>query len=207
MVGAPFAKNTASIQRGMEASCLWHCWGIIEAQVALIVAFSSSVLFGWMFLLTMPDRFHMGFRSGTLCLSSLPPDSGPWFPNEMLNLLLSEKKNLDHWATVQFFFSLAQVRYLCCFCFRNGLVALFLKTSERGDSWCTDSSFSLEPCTGLLSKTRTRPLQLNFWPGLPAPTTCVPLPPPARNVVSTPARSHGLYLRACKKCRLHKYSD
>ncbi len=29
-----------------------------------------------------------------------------------------------------------------CFCFRSGLVALFLKTSERGDSWCTDSSFS-----------------------------------------------------------------
>ncbi len=47
---------------------------------------------------------------------------------------------LDHWATVQFF-SLAQVR---CFwqCFRSGLVALFPKTSERGDSWCTDSSFS-----------------------------------------------------------------
>ncbi len=41
------------------------------------------------------------------------------------------------------FFSTAQVR---CFWrrlwFRSGLVALFLKTSERGDSWCTDSSFS-----------------------------------------------------------------
>ncbi len=39
------------------------------------------------------------------------------------------------------FFYLAQVR---CFwwCFRSGLVALFLKTSERGDSWFTDSSFS-----------------------------------------------------------------
>ncbi len=30
----------------------------------------------------------------------------------------------------------------CCFCFRSGLVALFLKRSERGDSWCTNSSFS-----------------------------------------------------------------
>ncbi len=40
-------------------------------------------------------------------------------------------------------FSLAQVRYLLrCFCFRSGLVGFFLKTSERGDSWCTDSSFS-----------------------------------------------------------------
>ncbi len=36
-------------------------------------------------------------------------------------------------------FSLAQVR---CFWFRSGLVALFLKMSKRGDSWCTDSSFS-----------------------------------------------------------------
>ncbi len=50
---------------------------------------------------------------------------------------------MDHWATVQFFFSLAQVRcFWRCFCFRSGLVALFLKMSERSDSWCTDSSIS-----------------------------------------------------------------
>ncbi len=61
----------------------------------------------------------------------------------MQNLLLSEKRTLDHWATVQFFFSLAQVRcFWRCFCFRSGLVALFLKMSERGDSWYTDFSFS-----------------------------------------------------------------
>ncbi len=61
----------------------------------------------------------------------------------MQNLLSSEKRTLDHWATVQFFLSLAQVRYFWrCFCFRSGLVALFLKMSERGDSWCTHSSFS-----------------------------------------------------------------
>ncbi len=43
--------------------------------------------------------------------------------------------------TVQFFFSLAQVKcFWWCFCFRSGLVALFLKMSERGDSWYTDSS-------------------------------------------------------------------
>ncbi len=68
---------------------------------------------------------------------------GPWFPNEMQNLLLSGKRTLYHWATVQFFFSLAQVRcFWRCFWFRCGLVALFLKMSERDDSWCTDSSFS-----------------------------------------------------------------
>ncbi len=53
------------------------------------------------------------------------------------------KRSLDYWETVQVFFSLAEVRCLWrCFCFRSGLVALFLKMSERGDSWCTDSSFS-----------------------------------------------------------------
>ncbi len=45
--------------------------------------------------------------------------------------------------TTEFFFSTAQVRrFWCCLWFRSVLVDLFLKTSERGDSWCTDSSFS-----------------------------------------------------------------
>ncbi len=89
-------------------------------------------------------KLHNGLQSASiLCLSSHPPDFRPWFPNEMQNLLLSEKRTLDHWATVQLFFSLAQVRcFWRCFCFRSGLVSLFLKTSESGDSWCTDSSFS-----------------------------------------------------------------
>ncbi len=52
------------------------------------------------------------------------------------------------------FFSLAQVRcFWCCFCFRSGLVALFLKMSERGDSWCTDYSFSSSECFNLLCVT------------------------------------------------------
>ncbi len=56
---------------------------------------------------------------------------GPWFTNEIQHLLSSEKRTLDHWATVQFFFSLAQVRcFWRWFCFRSGLVALFLKMSE-----------------------------------------------------------------------------
>ncbi len=43
----------------------------------------------------------------------------------------------------QVIFLLSPVRFFWrCFCFRSGLVALFLKMSERGDSWCTDSSFS-----------------------------------------------------------------
>ncbi len=95
-------------------------------------------------IITDFGNFTLDFKQLGFCASPrLPPDSRPWFPNEKLNLLLSEKRTLDHWATVQFFFSLAQVRcFWRCFCFRSGLVALFLKTSERGDSWCTVSSFS-----------------------------------------------------------------
>ncbi len=88
--------------------------------------------------------FTLDFKKHRFCASPLFLQTlGPWFPNEMLNWLSSEKQTLDHWATVQFFFSLAQVRcFWRCFCFRSGWVALFLKMSERCDSWCTDSSFS-----------------------------------------------------------------
>ncbi len=84
-------------------------------------------------------KLHTGLHTASpLFLQTL----GPWFPNEMQNLLSSEKRTLDHWATVQFFFSTAQVRcFWRCLWFRSGLVALFLKTSERGDSWCTDTPF------------------------------------------------------------------
>ncbi len=45
LVGAPFALITASIQRGMEVISLWHCGGVMKAQVSLTVAFSSSEFF------------------------------------------------------------------------------------------------------------------------------------------------------------------
>ncbi len=226
------------MQCGMEAISLWHCSGVMEAQVTLIVTFRSSALLGQVsliFLLIIPHRFSVGFRSGEFAgqSSTVTPWSlnqllvplavcwspaGKWnqhihkacqqketwsalkFPGRWLHWLWtsentvdqhqqmtrqpksslteetshwtssnidylpfhsssrlwdldfqikckidlkSEKRTLDHWATVQLFFSLAQVRcFWRCFCFRSGLVALFLKMSERGDSWCTDSSFS-----------------------------------------------------------------
>ncbi len=46
LVGAPFAWITAAMRRGMESISLWHCSGVMRAQVALIVAFSSSALLG-----------------------------------------------------------------------------------------------------------------------------------------------------------------
>ncbi len=51
----------------------------MEAQVSLTVAFSSSAFFGLLFLiflLTIPHRFSMGFRSGKCAGQSSTPT--PW---------------------------------------------------------------------------------------------------------------------------------
>ncbi len=51
----------------------------MEAQVSLIVAFSSSAFFSplaLIFLLTIPHRFSMGFRSGEFSGQSSTPT--PW---------------------------------------------------------------------------------------------------------------------------------
>ena len=88
LVGAPFAWITASMQGGMEAISLWHCWGVMEAQVVLIVAFSSSALLGLVslsFLLTILRRFSMGFRSGEFASQSSTVI--PWSLNQVLVLL------------------------------------------------------------------------------------------------------------------------
>ncbi len=85
LVGAPFALITASIWRGMEVISLWHCWGGMEAQVSLTAAFSSSALLGLVsliFLLTIPDRFSMGFRSGEFAGQSSTVT--PWSLNQLL---------------------------------------------------------------------------------------------------------------------------
>ncbi len=101
--------------------------------------------------------------------------SRPWFPNEKQNLHLPEKRTLDHWATVQLFFSLAQVRcFWRCFCFRSGLVALFLKTSEHGESWCTDSSFS--PLLVKLSQVFESALLVSILKLAVIPVACAPFP-------------------------------
>ncbi len=56
-------------------------------------------------------KLYTGLQAAwAMSFSTLPPDSRTLFPNEIQNLLSSEKRTLDHWATVQFFFSLAQVR-------------------------------------------------------------------------------------------------
>ncbi len=57
----------------------------MEAQVALIVAFRSSALLGLVsliFLLTIPHRFSMGFRSGEFAGQSSTVT--PWSLNQLL---------------------------------------------------------------------------------------------------------------------------
>ncbi len=55
-----------------------------EAQVSLTVAFSSSALFGLLFLVTIPHRFSM-FGSGEFAGQSSTPT--PWSFNQLLVLL------------------------------------------------------------------------------------------------------------------------
>ncbi len=64
---------------------MWHCSGVMEAQVALIAAFRSSALLGLVsliFLLTIPHRFSMGFRSGEFAGQSSTVT--PWSLNQLL---------------------------------------------------------------------------------------------------------------------------
>ncbi len=72
----------------MEVISLWHGWGGMEAQVSLTVAFSSSAFFDLLFLiflLTIPHRFSVGFRSGEFAGQSSTPT--PWSFNQLLVLL------------------------------------------------------------------------------------------------------------------------
>ncbi len=69
----------------------------------------------------------------------------------------------------------AQVRcFWRCLWFRSGLVALFLKTSERGDSWCTDSSFS--PLLVKLSQVFESALLDCIFKLAVIPVPCAPFP-------------------------------
>lgn len=64
---ALFPWFTTSVQCDMEVISLWHCGGVTEALVGLMVSFSSPVFLCWVFvifLLTVCHWFSVGFRSG-----------------------------------------------------------------------------------------------------------------------------------------------
>ncbi len=69
LLGAPFALITASIRRGMEVISL--------CQLICIVGSGVSH-----FLLTIPHRFSMGFRSGEFAGQSSTVT--PWSLNQLL---------------------------------------------------------------------------------------------------------------------------
>ncbi len=119
-------------------------------------------------------KLHTGLQATwIMCLSTLPPDSWTLISKLNAKCTYSEKRTLDHWATVQLFFSTAQVRrFWCCLWFRSGLVALFLKTSERGDSWCTDFS----PLLVKLSQVFESALLDSILKLAVIPVACAPFP-------------------------------
>ncbi len=89
-------------------------------------------------------KLHTGLQATwILCLSSLPPDSGTFIYklNAKFTFIWKEDFGPLSNSAVLFLFSPGKM-LLTMFLFQKWLVALFLKMSERGDSWCTDSSFS-----------------------------------------------------------------
>ncbi len=87
-------------------------------------------------IITDCGNYTLDFKQHGFCVSPLFLQTlGPWFTNEMLNVLSSEKRTLDHWATVQFFFSLAQER---CF-WRLFLFQKWLGSSFPEDVWALDA--------------------------------------------------------------------
>ncbi len=110
LVGSPFAWITAAMRRGMESISLWHCSGVMRAQVALIVAFSSSALLGLayrIFLFTTLHRFSMGLRSGE-------------FGNAKFTFI--REHNFGPLSSSPVLLSLAQARrFWCCLLFKSGL--------------------------------------------------------------------------------------
>ena len=92
------------MRRGMEAISLWHCWGVMEAQVALIAAFSSSALLGLVsriFLFTIPHIFSMGLGQASLlanqaqCLK--PGTGGFWSTDSSCSPLLVNLPQILEW--------------------------------------------------------------------------------------------------------------
>ncbi len=89
------------------------------------------------------ETSHWTSRTWILCLSSLPPDSVTLIYKLNAEFTFIWKEDFGPLSNSPVLFLLSPGKMLLMsLWFRSGLVALFLKMSERGDSWCTDSSFS-----------------------------------------------------------------
>ncbi len=87
LVGPPFALITASMRRGTEAISLWHCSGVMKAQVALITAFRSSALLGLMSLIFLLTIWQCG---------QVPSPAGKW--NQHLHKTCQQK---EAWSSLK----------------------------------------------------------------------------------------------------------
>ncbi len=123
-------------------------------------------------IITDCGNFTLDFKQHGFCASPLfLQNLGPCFQMKC-KIYFHLKRGL--WTT-ELFFSTAQVRrFWRCLWFRSGLVALFLKTSERGDSWCTDSSFS--PLLVKLSQVFESALLDSILKLAVIPVACAPFP-------------------------------
>ncbi len=125
-------------------------------------------------IITDCGNFTLDFKQRGFCASPLflqTPDSRPCFQMKC-KIYFHLKRGI--WTT-EFFFSTAQVRrFWRCLWFRSGLVALFLKTSEHGDSWSTDSSFS--PLLVKLSQVFESALLDSILKPAVIPVACAPFP-------------------------------
>ncbi len=89
-------------------------------------------------------KLHTGLQATwILFLSTLPPDSGTLISkwNPQFTLIWKEGFGRLTSSPVLFLFSPGKM-LLMLFLVQKWLGSLFLKMSERSDSWCTDSSFS-----------------------------------------------------------------
>ncbi len=128
-------------------------------------------------IITDCGNFTLDFKQHGFCASPLFLQTlGPCFQMKC-KIYFHLKRGL--WTT-ELFFSTAQVRrFWRCLWFRSGLVALFLKTSERGDSWCTDSAsvhslWSSHKCLNQLCLTVFSSLQSSLLLVQPFPTQILP---------------------------------
>ncbi len=105
----------------------------------------------------------------------LHPSSRLWDLDFQMKLKIYFHLKRGLWTTEQqsSFFSTVRCFWRCLW-FRSGLVALFLKTSERGDSWCTDSSFS--PLLVKLSQVFESALLDSILKLAVIPVACAPFP-------------------------------
>ncbi len=98
-------------------------------------------------------KLHTGLQATwILCLSTLPPEAGTLISKWKAKCTLIWKEDFGPLSNSPVLFLLSPGKMLLTmFLFQKWLGNPFLKMSERGDSWCTDSSLQFTPCESLPS--------------------------------------------------------